>query len=211
MAPLSRDAFQAETGVSRETLARLETYRALLDKWQSAINLVGHSTLGDVWRRHFLDSAQLIDLAPPAVGPWLDLGSGAGFPGLVLAILGAADVRLAESDARKCAFLREAARATETPITILHGRIEARAPVGAAVITARALAPLAKLMALAARHARPGAVGLFLKGAGVDREIQDLGPILTTDTRYRKVRVERVASRSDPGGIVLRVGGLVRD
>ncbi len=211
MTPLSVAGFQAESGVSRETLHRLEIYRRLLIRWQKAINLVGRRSLDDIWRRHFLDSAQLIDLAPPQRGPWLDLGSGAGFPGLVLAILGAADVRLVESDARKCAFLREAARATGTPVTVLRARIEALAPVGAAVITARALAPLARLVPLAARHARPETVGLFLKGAGVDREIQDVEHKLTRYTKCRKLSFERMVSRSDPAGIVLRVGGLIRD
>ena len=211
MAALSGTDFQAATGVSRETLHRLEVYRQLLIRWQKAINLVGRGTLDDIWRRHFLDSAQLIDLAPPAPGPWLDLGSGAGFPGLVLAILGAADVRLVESDGRKCTFLREAARATGAPVTVLQARVETLAPVGAAVITARALAPLTRLVPLAARHARPKTVGLFLKGAGVDDEIQDLDLKLTEPTKCRKLAFERVVSRSDPAGVVLRVGGLVRD
>ncbi len=209
--PLSAAGFQAATGVSRETMHRLEIYRELLIRWQKAINLVGRRTLDDIWRRHFLDSAQLIDLAPPTPGPWLDLGSGAGFPGLVLAILGAADVRLVESDGRKCTFLEEVRRATGAPVAVLQARAEDLPPVGAAVITARALAPLPRLVPLAARHARPDTVGLFLKGAGVGREIQDVELMLTEHTKCRKLSLERLVSRSDPAGIVLRVGGLTCD
>ena len=101
-------AFQAETGVSRETLDRLAAYEATLRKWQPKINLVGPSTLPDAWRRHFFDSAQLFPLLPESVRVLVDLGSGAGFPGLVLSIMGVPEVHLVESDSRKCAFLREA-------------------------------------------------------------------------------------------------------
>lgn len=143
--------FAAEFGISRETLARLTTYAALLAQWQKAVNLVAPSTLNDVWRRHFADSAQLLALAPSHPAAWLDLGSGAGFPGLVVAILlagrsrptapespgnhdcpgnqddnGEAAVRvtLVESDQRKAAFLREVARQTGVTVDILAIRIE---------------------------------------------------------------------------------------
>src|SRR3954468_18014411 len=109
--PLGPEGFAATTGVSRETLERLQAYAALLERWQTRINLVARDSLADLWRRHMLDSAQLLALAPNPVGAGLDLGSGAGFPGLVLAILGLRGLRLVEADARKCAFLREAARA----------------------------------------------------------------------------------------------------
>src|SRR5437588_12718613 len=112
MVALSPAEFAAATGVSRETLARLDAYAELLRQWSPRINLVAASTLDDLWRRHVLDSAQLFPLLPPGAHSLIDLGSGAGFPGLVLAILGVPAVELIESDARKCAFLREAARGT---------------------------------------------------------------------------------------------------
>ncbi len=122
------DAFRAAFRVSRETLEKLVAYERLLKQWQKTINLVAASTLTDVWHRHFADSAQLIRHAPTSAGTWLDLGSGAGFPGLVLAIMnaerGATRHVLVESDSRKTAFLREASRAAATPVDILCTRIE---------------------------------------------------------------------------------------
>src|SRR5439155_10609992 len=111
--------------VSRETLSRLEAYAALLTQWSARINLVGRDTIPDLWRRHILDSAQLWPLIPEVVRNLIDLGSGAGFPGLVLAILGVPGVELVEADSRKCAFLREAARITEADVEIRPCRIQA--------------------------------------------------------------------------------------
>ena len=104
-APLTAEDFRRLTGVSRETLARLERHAALLTKWQKRINLVGRESLRDLWRRHMLDSAQLVPLLPERTRSVADIGSGAGFPGLVLAIMGVPEVHLIEADARKCAFL----------------------------------------------------------------------------------------------------------
>ena len=110
--PLAAAGFAAAINVSRETIERLERYAALLIKWNKTVNLVGRSTIADLWRRHMLDSAQLFPYLPKSAGRLVDFGSGAGFPGLVLAIMGAPDVHLVEANARKCAFLREAARVT---------------------------------------------------------------------------------------------------
>jgi 16S rRNA (guanine527-N7)-methyltransferase len=110
--------------VSRETLGRLVAYEALIRRWQPTVNLIGAGTLGDLWRRHFLDCGQLTRHLPAAYDALYDVGTGAGFPGLVLALLGAHDVTLIESDARKCAFLREAARATGAAVTVLNARVE---------------------------------------------------------------------------------------
>jgi 16S rRNA (guanine527-N7)-methyltransferase len=173
------DAFAAHFPVSRETLARLETYAALLRQWQKAINLVGPSTTESIWGRHFADSAQLVGLAPPDARTWLDLGSGAGFPGLVVAIFlaesGAGKVTLIESDQRKAAFLAEVARKTGVAVDILCRRIEkvpTQAKLGFDVITARALAPLPRLLDLAAPYFSEHTVGLFLKGHEAPAEIE---------------------------------------
>ena len=163
MAPPPRPDFDPKMfdpggNVSRETLAALGRYEALLKTWQKAVNLVGRGTLEDVWHRHFLDSAQLLPLIPPPPegGPasLLDVGSGGGFPGLVMAILAAKEasfglqleVHLVESNARKSAFLREIARATRTPVTVHQSRVEELAPFPVDFITARGFAPLPRLL-----------------------------------------------------------------
>ncbi len=170
------DDFAARFGVSRETISKLLTYESLLKQWQKTINLVAPSTLGAIWDRHFADSAQLLALAPPGAKRWLDLGSGAGFPGLVLAILlaerGGATMTLMESDSRKAAFLREVARQTGVPVDILCERIEKSATQSKVdVITARALAPLPRLLDLAAPYFAAETVGLFLKGREAQAEV----------------------------------------
>jgi 16S rRNA (guanine527-N7)-methyltransferase len=173
--------FAAHFGDSRETLARLATYEHLLRQWQKVVNLVAPSTLDEVWHRHFADSAQLLRLVPPAANRFVDLGSGAGFPGLVLAILlaernSAARVTLIEGDQRKAAFLREAARATSTTVDILCARIQsASTQLESAcvdVVTARALAPLDTLLRLALPFLGPGTLGIFPKGREAVREVE---------------------------------------
>jgi 16S rRNA (guanine527-N7)-methyltransferase len=171
-------AFTKAFGVSRETIARLETYAALLKRWQKTINLVAPSTLDEIWHRHFADSAQLWPLRPEGAKAWLDLGSGAGFPGIVLAILAAEAVgtrhTLVESDSRKAAFLREVARETGVAVDILCTRIESPEThskvSGVDCVTARALAPLPRLLALAEGCFSSSTTGLFLKGRGVQAE-----------------------------------------
>ena len=165
--------------VSRETIERLKTYEALLKQWQKTINLVAPSTLAEIWHRHFADSAQLLVLAP-AAEHWLDLGSGAGFPGLVLAILlkerGRGRVTLIESDTRKAAFLAEVARRTGVAVDIQGTRIEksaTQAKLGLVdVVTARALAPLPRLLELSAPFFSGPTIGLFLKGREAETEVE---------------------------------------
>jgi 16S rRNA (guanine527-N7)-methyltransferase len=190
--------------VSRETMSALEAYAALLAKWQRAINLVSRATLGDLWRRHFLDSAQLLPLLGPA-GDIVDLGSGAGFPGLVLAILSGRPTHLIESDRRKAAFLGEAARAAGCGdrVTVHASRIEAVQPWSAGTVTARALADLGSLLALAAPFCGPDTVCLFPKGARADEE-------LTAAERLWKMVTERRRSVTDPTGLILRLSHLER-
>src|SRR6185503_9322480 len=134
---------------------RLLAYAGLLMTWSARINLVASSTLADPWRRHFLDSAQLYPLVPKGAQSLIDLGSGAGFPGLVLAIMGMRGVELVEADARKCAFLREAARIAGAPATIRNARIEAVPPRPAAVISARGCAPLDRLLSYSQQFIGP--------------------------------------------------------
>jgi 16S rRNA (guanine527-N7)-methyltransferase len=197
--PLTPEAFQAETGVSRETLDRLQRYADALVRWQARINLVAPATLPDLWRRHMLDSAQLLPLIPAGARRLIDLGSGAGFPGLVLAILGVPEVHLIEADSRKCAFLREAARLTGAgSITVHNRRIEAMPAEAYDVVTARALAPLPELLKLARRFAGPGTVYLFPKGRGLAEEL-----IKAPETAT--MRPDRIASRTDPGAAILKL------
>lgn len=183
-------------------MERLQAYASLLVKWQARINLVGPATLPDLWRRHFLDSAQVFPhLRPGAV---LDLGSGAGFPGLILAILGAGPVHLVESDGRKCAFLREVARITETKDVQIHnGRIESLKIFPVTNVTARALAPLEKLLNWAEPFLLPDVQCLFLKGRGADEELTQAG-------ENWMMRVERIPSLSDPSGLLLQLSEVRR-
>jgi len=233
--------------VSRETMARLEAYAALLVKWQAKINLVGPATLPDMWRRHFLDSAQVLpflsaDSLPRAGGgsgrgrslsltqssveratptptlPQLggggssagesilaDLGSGAGFPGLVLALMTDWTVHLIDSDQRKCAFLRQVALEAGIldRVTIHPQRFDAVAPFAADVVTARACAPLDDLLGYAAPFIGETGHCVFLKGKGVEEE-------LTAAETHWTMRLARRDSLSDPAGAVLLIDQLQR-
>ena len=158
----------------------------------------------ELWHRHILDSAQLMTLISSETRSLIDLGSGAGFPGLVLAILGARGVELIESDARKCAFLREAARVTGTEVAINNRRIETVAPHPADVVTARGCAPLDRLLGLAERFIGPETTCLFLKGARAEEELTAAGKAWT-------MAVTRHPSRTDPGGVILSLQQVVRE
>lgn len=237
--------FAAAFDVSRETIERLTTYEALLRQWQKAVNLVAPSTLDAVWHRHFADSAQILHLAPAGARSWVDLGSGAGFPGLVVAILLAerdspppggegvgvgglptADVlrfpppqpsptrgegeaqpqvTLIESDSRKCAFLREVARKTGITVEILSTRIEAVATQAKLdspeVVSARALAPLDRLLGLAAPLFTSSTVGVFLKGREAAAEIE-------TAAKAWTFAVEMVPSITETTGRVVVIRDL---
>ncbi len=231
--------FAACFDVSRETLARLDVYERLLRQWQKAVNLVAPGTLDDVWQRHFADSAQLLTLAPPEARTWVDLGSGAGFPGLVVAILWAdrlplappdspppcgeglgvggipeADGRgeprrrvvLIESNARKCAFLREVVRQTQIAgrigVDILSIRIETVATQASLphtdVVSARALAPLERLLGLAAPLFTSATVGLFMKGKEAAAEIE-------AARKTWDFNVELASSQTEPDGQIVLI------
>ena len=175
--PLTPEACAEALDVSRETLARLETYVDLLRRWQRRRNLIGRGTEPDIWRRHILDCGQLAAHLPAGTGRIVDLGSGAGLPGIVLAVLTGAETVLVESDAAKAAFLAEAVRLTGAPCEIRRARIEALEPWPVDAIAARALAPLPRLLGLAAPFAaltpdRPP-VCVFPKGARWREELTD--------------------------------------
>ncbi len=189
--------------VSRETRERLDVYVSLLLKWQTIKNLVGPKTLPELWTRHVADSLQLLALAPDA-RRWVDFGSGAGFPGLVIACALAdqtdASVDLIESNGRKAAFLREVARTLALPVTVHDRRVEDVVPdLGPVdVVTARALAPLVDLVSHAEILLKKGAVGLFLKGQDVERE-------LTEAAKSWTLAASVTSSLTDTGGRIIRV------
>lgn len=208
--PMGPDDFQSMFGVSRETVEKLETYAASLKQWQKAVQLVAPSTLDAVWSRHFADSAQLLALAPPDWRRWVDLGSGAGFPGLVIAILSPPDpakrIMLVESDTRKAAFLGEVARKTGVAVDIVPARIESSSThakvVQPDVISARALAPLDRLLGLVSGFWGPVTVGLFQKGREAAAEVA------AAQTRWR-FDVSFEPSLTEPDSRIVRVQKLV--
>ncbi|TCP61128.1 16S rRNA (guanine527-N7)-methyltransferase [Rhodovulum bhavnagarense] len=195
--------------VPRETSDRLAAYAALLRKWNPAINLVSRKTLDELESRHIADSAQLFDLRPDDACHWVDLGSGGGFPGLVIAILAVDDapgmrITLIESDQRKATFLRTVARELGLlNVTVINDRIEAVPPQGADVLSARALAALSDLLAFGERHLAPHGIALFPKGA---RHAEELQAALATWT----FNVQKIASKTDPQAVILKLGGIAR-
>ncbi|MBL8531605.1 MAG: 16S rRNA (guanine(527)-N(7))-methyltransferase RsmG [Hyphomonadaceae bacterium] len=199
--------FQAQFGVSRETLAQLEDYRRLLAEWSGRINLIGPSELDLFWSRHAADSAQLLALAPPSALRWVDLGSGAGFPGLVLAAMlqarPGASMHLVESTGKKAAFLQTVVDALGLPAMVFNCRIEAfqAGHEDYEVVTARALAPLPRLMAYAKPILDRGAIGLFPKGANLDAELAAANDALVGGAFQADV----LESVSDPRGRIVRI------
>ena len=191
--------FARDTSVSRETLDRLQAYADLLERWNKTTNLVAASTLPDLWRRHFLDSAQVARFV--AEGGVTDLGSGAGFPGLVLAILAIPDIHLVESDQKKVAFLREAARITGAKVTIHPQRIEALPAIPTVHITSRALASVSEILGLAAPKALPNAKFVLLKG-------QNVGVELTEARKSWRMTLRQHPSLSHPSGVILEIRDL---
>ncbi|WP_193172344.1 16S rRNA (guanine(527)-N(7))-methyltransferase RsmG [Nisaea nitritireducens] len=198
---MNPEEFAARAGVSRETLERLKIYAAMVERYQRAINLVSKNTLSDIWRRHFLDSAQVFPELPENHNRVLDLGSGAGFPGMVLAIMGARDVHLCESDQRKSVFLREVARACGAQATVHSCRIEELEPLDVDVVTARALATVDVLLDYSKPHLKEDGRCLFLKGRAVQKE-------LTTARERWNMAETLTPSWSDPEGCLLRLEGI---
>ncbi len=164
--------------VSRETIQNLEAFASLVEKWTLKINLIAKGSVADLWDRHVIDSVQLYRFAPKAYEKWVDLGSGGGFPGIIMAIIAqekqaSAHFTLIESDQRKSTFLRTAARELGLPVTVVAERIEESIPQGADVVSARALAPLSSLLPLAARHMGDGGICLLHKGKQAAQEVAE--------------------------------------
>jgi 16S rRNA (guanine527-N7)-methyltransferase len=200
------EEFAAKSGVSRETLFRLKVYADLLLEWNSHHNLVSAGSLDAVWLRHFWDSAQLVPLVPSRARSLADLGSGAGFPGLVLAELlrDRVSVSLFEATAKKCAFLKEAAERMALTVAIHNARMEEVPAQAFDVVTARACAPLPLLLNYARRFTGPSSVCLFLKG-------QNVGSELTEAHKSWKMKARQIPSLSDPSGTILELTELANN
>lgn len=191
--------------VSRETLEKLDLFMSLVEKWNAAINLVAPGSLPGAWDRHVLDSAQIFMLAPHPVH-WVDIGSGGGFPGLVVAILAAAKrpdmrVTLIESDRRKSTFLSQAARELDLRVSVLTDRAESVSPLAADIVSARALAALTDLCWLAHRHLAPHGMAIFPKGASAETELAEA-------RRNWMFDAELIPSYTDPLARVIKMTNL---
>lgn len=198
-----KDAFQRRANVSRETFEQLEIFAELLIAWNKRINLVSPKSLGQLWTRHFLDSAQLYHLGKDAEH-WVDLGSGGGFPGAVIAILAGPGKKttLIEADQRKSAFLRTVSRET-TGFDVIASRIEGVDQQNADVVSARALAPLPELLGYVARHLRVGGRAILPKGQKAQSEIQQA-------LEHWHFDCETYPSQTDPNAVVLTIGDIKR-
>lgn len=198
-------SFAAVAGADAAQVSDLARFHDLLGEWNGRMNLVGPATLPDFWNRHAWDSAQLLTVAP-AARVWADLGAGAGFPGLVLAILGKRTpgfhVHLVESMAKRCRFLAEVVGELELPATIHNERAE-NLNLAVDIVTARACAPFARLLGYAQPYLHKGATGLFLKGQDVASELEEA-------TTYWKFKAETVPSLSDPRGRLVWIRSVQR-
>ena len=194
----TRQEVCAYLNVSRETEAKLKAYVKLLQKWQQSINLVSSKTLPHIWQRHILDCAQLTQHLPTRLSRIMDIGAGAGLPGLILALLTKHEVHLVESDAKKIAFMRTALAETNVCATIHHTRIENLPYLNIDVITARALAPVSKLIELTQPQVHPGLSYLFLKGKGVDQELTEL-------SNLSKLKAVSYPSITDGGASIIHI------
>tara|TARA_R110002073_G_scaffold125585_2_gene270154 strand:- start:122 stop:754 length:633 start_codon:yes stop_codon:yes gene_type:complete len=194
--------------VSRETMDKLRAFEQLVKKWTKGINLVSKATVDHLWERHIIDSAQIYTIAPSIWQRWADLGSGGGFPGIVIAVIAQeknpqAQVVLVESDQRKAAFLRTAARELDLPSQVICSRIEAIEQLNADVVSARALADLSQLLSLSVRHLRPQGCAIFPKGARATDEIA----IARLDWHFA---LEEIQSITEQQARILKIEGISR-
>ena len=194
--------------VSRETFNKFEIFIEVLLKWQKSVNLISNSTINTIWKRHFLDSAQLYTYSQDIKGNILDIGSGAGFPGMILAMMGKNNVNLIESDQKKCIFMREVARLTNTKVKIYNCRIEDLDYMKPELIISRALAPLSKLIEYVDNHMNKNIEEnkatpklLFLKGKNYNNEIYDL-------LKIKKLEIDIFPSITDDFGKVLYIKNI---
>jgi 16S rRNA (guanine527-N7)-methyltransferase len=204
MLPQARDQrsqFLAALPVSRETEAKLERYEAIISKANQELSLIAPSTLDQIWIRHFLDSAQLLALVPNGEDRMIDIGSGAGFPGLVLAIMGLPNIHLIEHNMRKAAFLRTVIADLGLGVTVHAMKSQAVRPFVAGAVTARALKPLDDLIGLARRFVGAETVCIFPKGRRAADEL------LAAERRWR-MTVERFPSLTDPDSTIFRLSGI---
>ena len=199
--PVMTPFLHPETTLPPDVIERLRAFAALLGQWTRTINLVAPGE--DIWSRHVLDSLRLLPLIPPGAARGIDLGSGAGLPGLVLAVASGIPFDLIEANRRKAAFLSEAQRVTCAPVHIHCTRIEAARLPPAPLVTARALAPLAPLLALAAPLLAAGGTGLFPKGARGAAELAEA-------RRSWRLEAELVHDTAHPGPVIVVVTGLAR-
>ena len=193
--------------VSRETFEKFSIYYQTLIKWQNSINLISKNTIERAWVRHFLDSAQLYNITKEIDGNIIDFGSGAGFPGLILAMMGNKKIHLVESDQKKCTFLREVSMLSETNVTVHQNRIEDLEYFDVELITARALAPLNKLIDYAEAFTKNSSTNqklpklLFLKGKSYKKEISELG-------KRKSFSIEEFESITDKFGKILYINKI---
>jgi 16S rRNA (guanine527-N7)-methyltransferase len=199
-------SFQAAAGATADQMADLEAFRTLLAEWNQVMNLVGPSALAEFWPRHAWDSAQLLQRHPDAI-TWADLGAGAGFPGIVLAILlkvrPGAQVHLVESMTKRCRFLTEVVKTLALPATVHNARAEDLRGLKVDAVTARACAPMVRLLGYAQPFLKQGAKGVFLKGQDVEVE-------LTEATKYWKFEADLAPSLSSSTGRIVELKGPVR-
>lgn len=193
--------------VSRETLEQLKQFEDVVRKWNPRINLVSRRSLDDFWTRHIVDSVQVLRTVKPT-GRWVDLGSGGGFPGIVVAICAATespdlDIRLIESDQRKSAFLRNAARECGAKCTVISKRIEQADAQNADVLSARALADLTTLMEFSERHLNKSGIALFPKGVTWKKEVEDA-------QQKWSFELEAITSLTEPDAAILKIKGVTR-
>ncbi len=203
-----RDKFASYCDVSRETMERFDVYAELLLKWTPTINLISKSTVNEIWSRHFLDSAQVITHSKQSAGHWVDIGTGGGFPGMVVAILAAEKLpgfrfTFVESDQRKVAFLQSVSRNVGLSINIVAQRIEETDSLAADVLSARALAPLTTLLGYTERHINPDGQALLMKGASFRREVDEA-------LEFWIFQSDEYPSITDGAAVILSLGDIKR-
>ncbi|NOZ42757.1 MAG: 16S rRNA (guanine(527)-N(7))-methyltransferase RsmG [Alphaproteobacteria bacterium] len=198
------DSFYRQTGVSRETMVHIRRYHDLVVKWQKKINLVSNASLSDIWCRHFYDSFQLNSLFGQSIGgnlQILDIGSGAGFPGLLLSMLGSGEFHMVESNAKKCTFMNQVIRETTCRAVVHCARMEDLAVFPIDYIISRACAPVGRLIEIAQGFIHPETICLFLKGQNADKEI-------AAARQKWQFKLEKFTSLSEASGVIVKVSDI---